>query len=459
MATQQLYVDASPVKEFFVSMLTRDITLEDAILDLLDNCVDGILRNSNKLKSTKPYSGHRVDIDFNLNKFTITDNCGGIPESLFDYAFKMGSPKAMIDERPNGSLGSYGIGMKRAIFKMGRQCSILTRHSNKTFEFTIKKNWFDNERYQIPYESVRRRLDYDGTTIEIEDLDDTISKTFGSDKNKFETDLRGQIETKYGFIIGKGLKIRVNNAPIIPHITRFAFADGEKEVIKPYVFTAQEDGVSIFLIVGFIEPLVGDDEEPKYDPKHSGWSIVCNDRAIVYGDKTHRTHWGWGGVPMYHPQFNPIAGIVEFHSDDPRKLPTNTTKNNVDLDSELYVRVLDKMIEGVRPFIDYTNKWRGEDIKKGKKYIEEAPLYELGELKEKVAELTLSPVQKTIIGRQLTPKLPQIPKKEPEEIRISFKRKIGEVKKVSNYFFKQENKKASEIGERCFIEILKEIER
>ena len=37
-------VDATPVKSFFVDMLTRDIELVDAILDLLDNCVDGILR-------------------------------------------------------------------------------------------------------------------------------------------------------------------------------------------------------------------------------------------------------------------------------------------------------------------------------------------------------------------------------------------------------------------------------
>lgn len=30
-------VDASPVKSFFVQMLTRDIELSDAILDLLDS--------------------------------------------------------------------------------------------------------------------------------------------------------------------------------------------------------------------------------------------------------------------------------------------------------------------------------------------------------------------------------------------------------------------------------------
>ncbi len=41
-------IDAKPVKSFFVEMLTRDIALDDAILDLLDNCVDGIQRSETK---------------------------------------------------------------------------------------------------------------------------------------------------------------------------------------------------------------------------------------------------------------------------------------------------------------------------------------------------------------------------------------------------------------------------
>lgn len=34
-------INASPTKNFFVEMLTRDIDLKDAILDLLDNCFAG----------------------------------------------------------------------------------------------------------------------------------------------------------------------------------------------------------------------------------------------------------------------------------------------------------------------------------------------------------------------------------------------------------------------------------
>src|SRR5687767_12638412 len=97
-------VDASPVKSFFVLMLTRDISLEDAILDLLDNCVDGILRSKKKKKGSEPYAGFKAEIEFNRDTFTIQDNCGGIPWDLHAYAFRMGPSR----NRPPGPSGSVG---------------------------------------------------------------------------------------------------------------------------------------------------------------------------------------------------------------------------------------------------------------------------------------------------------------------------------------------------------------
>ena len=39
---ERLKVQANPAKSFFVSMLIKDITLRDAIGDLVDNAVDAI---------------------------------------------------------------------------------------------------------------------------------------------------------------------------------------------------------------------------------------------------------------------------------------------------------------------------------------------------------------------------------------------------------------------------------
>lgn len=48
---------ASPTKQFFVSMLTRDISLDDAILDLIDNCLDGAMRYRTRVSTGPNYGG------------------------------------------------------------------------------------------------------------------------------------------------------------------------------------------------------------------------------------------------------------------------------------------------------------------------------------------------------------------------------------------------------------------
>ena len=39
-----LEADARPTKQFFIENLTRDLSLEDAILDLVDNAIDALIR-------------------------------------------------------------------------------------------------------------------------------------------------------------------------------------------------------------------------------------------------------------------------------------------------------------------------------------------------------------------------------------------------------------------------------
>ena len=41
-------VHAEPTKDFFISMLTRDLDLQDAIIELIDNSIDGIKRNGDE---------------------------------------------------------------------------------------------------------------------------------------------------------------------------------------------------------------------------------------------------------------------------------------------------------------------------------------------------------------------------------------------------------------------------
>ena len=84
-----LTVDARPTKEFFVDMLTRDVRMAMAILDLVDNSIDGAIRT----RKEKRLDGLMVAITFNQEHFIIEDNCGGIPLDLaINHAFRFGRP-------------------------------------------------------------------------------------------------------------------------------------------------------------------------------------------------------------------------------------------------------------------------------------------------------------------------------------------------------------------------------
>ena len=225
-------VNALPFKSFFVSMLTRDIQLEDAILDLLDNCVDGILRSS-QVSGSKPYHGYKADIEFSSEDFTISDNCGGIPWDLHEYAFRMGPPDPDHPDhqaRPAGSVGVYGIGMKRAIFKIGKDCLISTRNASDQYEVAIEADWMRNERqWRIPVRASRKDMISDGTIIYVSDLNPGISETFGASARTFTASLYRMVATHYSYIIEKGFEVTINGRRVIPRTSKIVFDEEDFE--------------------------------------------------------------------------------------------------------------------------------------------------------------------------------------------------------------------------------------
>ena len=354
-------IKATPVKSFFVSMLTRDINLEDSILDLLDNCIDGIHRSkkrTGKFDGNKPYKGFFAEIIISEDFFSISDNCGGIPWDLRDYALRMGSNQSRQFE--SGTLGTYGIGMKRAIFKMGQHCIISTRSGLFQYKIEISQEWLDSDNWDLNVEDAVWSGIEDGTSIEIWQLHEAIASQFGENAEKFISQLKTTISTHFAYIIEKGFEIKINGKTVAPRSIMIAYeqtVSADKPSIRPYIFkTISEKGVEVFLTVGFWRPPPSESEIedeskiPKNSSENAGWTILCNDRVVVFNDKTILTGWGDSGVPRYHNQFIAISGIVEFKSDDPRELPTTTTKRGLEANSHLYLQIRQKMCDGLKIF-------------------------------------------------------------------------------------------------------------
>ena len=432
---------AAPVKSFFVSMLTRDIGLEEAILDLLDNCVDGILR-STESSGAKPYSGFKAEIEFGQDSFSISDNCGGIPWDLHEFAFRMGRSPGRSPDAP-GSVGVYGIGMKRAIFKMGKYCLISTRSKSDQYEVEIKPDWIEDESdWDIPVHETDTPWDYDGTRIVIRELYEGIGKLFSENTRSFRSELLGKVSSHYAYIIEKGFQIIINGTVVEPRTTKLVFDTRDlhaNNAIMPYLYKGTSaDGVSIFLAVGFTRSipsgleLIEEQEGSRYSSIDAGWTILCNDRAVVYCDRSELTGWGEAGVPRYHTQFIAISGVVEFRCDDPSKLPTTTTKRGIDSSSPLYLQVKNRMREGMKIFTQYTNKWKG-NTEESRRHIQRGRPLALDDIKTHSQSVNFRKTRTLDDGQQFKPRLPAPVVDEPTKGRISFYKELVKIKDVAEF--------------------------
>ena len=136
---------------------------------------------------------------------------------MLEYAFRLGrAPDYPEDQKPRGAVGVYGIGIKRAIFKMGESCVISTQSEQAGYEVTISPQWLKDEDddWDLPFSQTEHPGGEDGTRIVVRDLKDGIATAFGEQQEAFESDLHEMVSTHYSFIIDKGFNVTVNGSPV-----------------------------------------------------------------------------------------------------------------------------------------------------------------------------------------------------------------------------------------------------
>ena len=466
---------ASPSKEFFVNMLTRDIELEDAVLDLLDNCVDGILRSKPKLSDEKPYADFWAKITFCKDYFKIEDNCGGIPKDVAKkYAFSMGRQSASKLDSSGATIGMYGIGMKRAIFKMGRDATVSSHHDLDAYSVKFTSDWMSDDKWSdLPmYALEKGELKQKGTVIEVHQLMADVAPHFSDDRwiERFRT----IVSQHYAFIISKGFSITVDNGektnasnePIKAESFSLLSSKyiNEQEKLEPYIYTGELKGVKIEIYAGFYRELLSqkeldEQEEMPGDSSNAGWTIACNDRVVVWKDKTRLTGWGEASVPSYHTQFIAITGLVLLSSKDPKKLPLTTTKRGIDASREIYSEVKDLMREATKSLASFTNRWKKFPDKRNEIYRSSETL-DLPSLQVRKSDLDsskqMASMRKVEGVKRYTPKLPE-PKQEKTSARVSFVAEKKDIKKISSDLFDDRNVKPSVVGEAVFNRYLEEL--
>ncbi len=355
--TQPRKARAHPTKAFFVRMLTRDITLEDCILDLIDNSVDAAWSSikatpTNLVAGTK-LAKFRVDITISESDFAVLDNCGGITfDDAAEYAFTFGR-----DELGSGpddyTIGVYGIGMKRAVFKMGGQIRIRsTPKSGDSFVVPIDVDaWMADKSDVWDFDIEEDEpLEAPGVEIRVEDLEEETTSAFSNPA--FINSLRSTIARDYMLSLMQGLTITLNGRPVGGWEVSFKSGRDYQPMRERY----EDDDVSVEIIAGMVAPPPATNEPTERDTdRRSGWYVLCNGRVVVAADRSNMTVWGRDGFPAWHGQYKGFVGVVLFSSRRPDLLPMTTTKRSVDSTSTVYKRALVKMREPTRAWLDYTN--------------------------------------------------------------------------------------------------------
>ncbi len=457
-------------------MLTRDIELKDAILDLIDNCLDGVMRTKGRPPQDgdiEYYRGHEVRITISQEQFVIHDNCGGIPyEIAEEYAFRMGKPDEAL--RENGELptvGIYGIGMKRAIFKIGTTATVESKTSERSFIVSIPREWQYSGDEEWDFDMAETNIDFQnfGTKITVTDIHDGVKREWEPENNRlksFTDKLREVITYHYSLVIEKGFKIYVNDIEVEMNPTQLLLTKDEKG-IQPFLFQGVYNGVEVKIALGFYKPMMTDEEmdeevETTRSSKDAGWTVICNDRVVLYNNKDHLTGWGESGIPKYHNQFIGIKGVVIFRSKDPKSLPMTTTKRGIDLSSNVYSIAKEKMKEGLKDFTNYTNRWKGYGNRE-KEISQKSELVDLKSLLQPIE--TIRAVHKLEFKKRrgsdaefyYKPNL-ALPETEEKTVYIRFSRMNQEIQEIKAHLYDDEeiDIKPGAIGERCFEIVLNE---
>ena len=348
---------ADPAKEFFISMLTRDISVADCILDLLDNAVDGARRsmqNAGENRLSRSYVHLRLASD----TFEIEDNCGGIPlADAKEYAFNFGR-RTDAPRVSHESIGIYGIGMKRALFKLGRQIDIVSSTNEDSFRTEIDvQKWEATREWKFDLVT-GASIQPAGTKITVCQLNPEIGEELVD--SVFQSRLCRYISRGYAIFMRDGLQVTLNSARIRPEYFRLLVGKEFAPVRTSY----EDDGVQVEITAGMASPPPKDHSpEVKIPHYHMyGWYVVCNDRVVLSGDKTDRTVWGNDRFNAWHNQYNGFLGVAAFHStDNPAALPWRTTKRDLDLSHPLYRRAISRMKEATKPYLEYTNARKDQE--------------------------------------------------------------------------------------------------
>lgn len=438
--TEKLFADASPEKQLFISLITRDIPLIAAFLDLIDNSINSAVEPySKRLLTANDYLSIAEDnsitpsidisLEVNSDRVKITDTATGISaQTAKEHVFKFG--RAFNETHESDRLSVYGIGLKRAIFKLGKKITISSDHVHGGFDLVLDvQEWAKDTKQPWQFEITSRapaKVGQTGTKILVEELYDDCRRRLSD--GIFISQLKDAISKTYSFYLLKFVNIYVekakiegSNSEIGSNRTTETFANGP---------------VSCAITAGISVPQGG-----KFEGKSSGWFVFCNGRTVISADKSSLTGWGeLGLLPQFQPKHRPFLGIVFFVSQNAESLPWTTTKAGINEDSGIWQEAKRHMTTVGRTVISFLDG----------RYTDEGTEIQPSELKTAAGDSI------SVMSAAVTQNRTFSPPKEapPETVSVQYHAKVSDVKRIKKYLGRS-SMSAADVGKYTFNHFLR----
>lgn len=338
----------SPSKETYKS-LQSDVSPISAVKELIDNAID----NWRRVEQKNPDLHINIQYSHDERTFRIQDDSGGVRDEEMAKVFALG---ASSKEKITQSIGSYGMGAKKAIIRLGKKATIKSRTfgSDLGYGFTIDEGWLnadntwtvDREEYDLPAGTTL--IEIEETKIEIgeehfEEEEVEESTRYKSQKDFIEALVEDFSETYEDFLLGQAgredgnVVIEINGIEVEPaEQPEWSFTpyDGyHPRHFKNYEisgFSNRDSPVNVSIVAGLF---------PTGESAQSGTDIFIQNRKII--SQSTSKDGGWGDhLPKWGPQKRRTKFQVRISAEEsPETLPWDTQKSNIDIDDQVTKKI------------------------------------------------------------------------------------------------------------------------
>lgn len=328
---------------YLQNALTKDITTLECVFDLVDNCIDAARDTLLSDPATAfdryglpaSYKGYSIALHFERDWIGVLDNALGIDEeTLANRTLRPGT-----ESTHRFGIGRFGIGLKRALMKLGERYRISTDTGDQSSRIEFRREQLGGGEVIAHRQSPRGKAK---TLIHLSKLDPMVAHEITASSWK-ETAIK-ELSRRYGLFVFKGLEISVNGTRIPP------FGPGIRGTgpVAHQTEADEIDGVRIFVDAGMHEDYRISDETDhdkavnKKLTDQYGWYFVCNDRIVEVA--THRKSLGW--TATWHQEYYGFVGWVRFVSEDlsgSGDLPWDTKKTSINPYSPKFLRIASKL--------------------------------------------------------------------------------------------------------------------